>query len=141
MKWVIKSSYGPQRKMPNDNTKDSKAFQSVDIFYSLFHNIQSYIFLMESTSFSNKKRLINQNCYMRIFYEQWSHGLNRQTLSANLINPSILDTYTIRQLPTDEFPMDDFMSVGFTNHMLILFKVKETCFSSHVSCGVLSLLS
>lgn len=78
---------------------------------------------------------------MRIFYEQWSHGLNRQTLSANLINPSILDTYTIRQLPTDEFPMDDFMSVGFTNHMLILFKVKETCFSSHVSCGVLSLLS
>lgn len=62
---------------------------------------------------------------MRIFYEQWSHSLNRQTLSANLINPSILDTYTIRQLPTDEFPMDDFMSVGFTNHMLILFKVKD----------------
>ena len=42
----------------------------------------------------------------------------------NLISSSILDVYTIRQLTTAEFPIEDFMSVGFTNHMLILYKIK-----------------
>lgn len=43
---------------------------------------------------------------MRIFYEQWSPYLNRQ-------------------LTTDEFPIESFMSVGFTNHMLIIYQVKD----------------
>lgn len=42
----------------------------------------------------------------------------------DLISSSILDVYTIRQLTTAEFPIEDFMSVGFTNHMLILYKIK-----------------
>ena len=62
---------------------------------------------------------------MRIFYEQWSTYLNRQTLSDDLISSSLLDVYVIRQIPSAEFPMDDFMSVGFSQHMEIIFKVND----------------
>lgn len=62
---------------------------------------------------------------MRIFYEQWRPYLHRQLATDDLRNASILDIYPIRQLPTDEFPLDDFMSVGFTNHMVVIYKVKD----------------
>ena len=62
---------------------------------------------------------------MRIFYEQWSPYLNRQTLSDDLISSSLLDVYVIRQIPSAEFPMDDFMSVGFSQHMEIIFKAND----------------
>ena len=62
---------------------------------------------------------------MRIFYEQWNPMLNRQLTTDDLISSSILDVYTIRQMTTAEFPIEDFMSVGFTNHMLILYKIKD----------------
>ena len=62
---------------------------------------------------------------MRIFYEQWSPYLNRQTLSDDLISSSLLDVYVIRQMPSAELPMDDFMSVGFSQHMEIIFKVND----------------
>ena len=62
---------------------------------------------------------------MRIFYEQWSPKLNRQLSTDDLISSSILDIYTMRQLTTAEFPIEDFMSVGFTNHKLILYKIKD----------------
>ena len=60
-----------------------------------------------------------------MFYEQWSPYLNRQTLSDDLISSSLLDVYVIRQLTTVEFPIDNFMAVGFTNHVEILSKIKD----------------
>lgn len=62
---------------------------------------------------------------MRIFYEQWHPYLNRQLATDDLRNASILDIYPIHQLTTDEFPLDDFMSVGFTNHMAVIYKAKD----------------
>lgn len=62
---------------------------------------------------------------MRMFYEQWAPYLNRQTLSGDLVNTSILSIYAIRQMSSGELPMDDFMSVGFSLHMEILTKVKD----------------
>lgn len=62
---------------------------------------------------------------MRIFYEQWRPYLNRQLATDDLRNASILDIYPIRQLPTDEFPINDFLNVGFTNHMVVLYRVKD----------------
>lgn len=63
---------------------------------------------------------------MRTFYEQWSPYLNRQLLTADL--GTVLNTIEpaqIRQLPTAEFPIEDFMSVGFTCHTEILSRIKD----------------
>ncbi len=62
---------------------------------------------------------------MRTFYEQWCPYLNRQLLSAEINDTSILSRFQIRQLPTAEFPIDEFMSVGFTQHLEILSKIKD----------------
>lgn len=62
---------------------------------------------------------------MRTFYEQWSPYLNRQLSTAELNDTSILSRFQIRQLTTAEFPTDEFMSVGFTQHLEILSKVKD----------------
>ncbi len=59
---------------------------------------------------------------MRMFYEQWSPYINRQML----------------QMPSAEFPIDDFMAVGFSLHMEILTKVKtleERLFYIHRSAN------
>ena len=62
---------------------------------------------------------------MRMFYEQWSPHINRQLLPDDLmINYTPMD-YEIRQLTTAEFPIDNFMAVGFTNHVEILSKIKD----------------
>lgn len=62
---------------------------------------------------------------MRMFYEQWSPCINRQMLSDDLIINYTPTNYEIRQLPTAEFPIDNFMAVGFTNHVEILSKIKD----------------
>ena len=62
---------------------------------------------------------------MRMFYEQWSPYINRQTTSDDLISSYTSMNYVIRQLTTAEFPIDNFMAVGFTNHVEILSKIKD----------------
>lgn len=59
-----------------------------------------------------------------MFYEQWSPHINRQMLPDDLISSYNSTNYVIRQLTTAEFPIDDFMAVGFSLHMEILTKVK-----------------
>lgn len=61
---------------------------------------------------------------MRAFYEQWSPYLNRQMASADLDGMPNQSVFEIRQTATAEFPIDDFMSVGFSLHIEILTKVK-----------------
>ncbi len=71
---------------------------------------------------------------MRIFYEQWCPYLNRQSMSDDLIDMAILSVFSIRQTLSDEFPIDDFMSVGFSQHMEIIFKtstLEERLFYIH----------
>ena len=62
---------------------------------------------------------------MRMFYEQWSPYINRQMLPDDLISSYTSTNYEIRQLTTAEFPIDNFMAVGFTNHVEILSKIKD----------------
>lgn len=62
---------------------------------------------------------------MRIFYEQWSPYINRQKASNDLIINYTPTHYKIRQMTTAEFPIDNFMAVGFTNHVEILSKIKD----------------
>ena len=62
---------------------------------------------------------------MRMFYEQWSPYINRQTTSDDLISSYTSMNYVIRQLTTAEFPIDNFMAAGFTNHVEILSKIKD----------------
>jgi predicted nuclease of restriction endonuclease-like (RecB) superfamily len=64
--------------------------------------------------------------YMRIFYEKWASLLdpNRHLPGDDLTNETHL---TIRHLPSDELPSDDFeafIRVGFTHHREILNKTK-----------------
>ena len=54
---------------------------------------------------------------MRMFYEQWSPQINRQMLPDDLISSYTSTNYEIRQLTTAEFPIDDFMAVGFSLHI------------------------
>ena len=68
---------------------------------------------------------------MRIFYEEWS-ALEGNAANDNLavttakIDDTILDEdFWQLQLPKEhEFPIDEFMSIGFTQHIYILTKVK-----------------
>lgn len=60
-----------------------------------------------------------------MFYEQWSPYINRQMLPGDLISSYTSTNYEIRQLTTAEFPIDNFMAVGFTNHVEILSKIKD----------------
>lgn len=46
-------------------------------------------------------------------------------LSADLSSSSVPGNYAIRQLPTDDFPINDFLNVGFANHMVVLYRVKD----------------
>lgn len=62
---------------------------------------------------------------MRIFYEQWSPCINCQTLSDDLTNKTFLNVTPIHQTVSDEFTTDDFMSIGFSQHMEIIFKVNS----------------
>jgi predicted nuclease of restriction endonuclease-like (RecB) superfamily len=70
---------------------------------------------------------------MRIFYEQWSSGLNvesnRQSLTADLeIDTNDNELLLVQQLPTaelDEIKMTAFYRVGFTHHREILRKCKS----------------
>ena len=75
--------------------------------------------------------------YMRTFYEEWSMldtgrpGIE-QTEKANLeiatskMPKQEVDTIWKSQFPnSSEFPMEDFLHIGFTHHSIILGKVKE----------------
>ena len=75
---------------------------------------------------------------MRMFYEQWSPYINRQMLPDDLISSYASTNYEIRQMRSAEFPIDDFMAVGFSLHMEILTKVKtleERLFYIHRSAN------
>lgn len=75
---------------------------------------------------------------MRMFYEQWSPYINRQMTSDDLISSYTSTNYVIRQMASAEFPIDDFMAVGFSLHMEILTKVKtleERLFYIHRSAN------
>ena len=75
---------------------------------------------------------------MRMFYEQWSPYINRQMLPDDLISSYTSTNYVIRQMASAEFPIDDFMAVGFSLHMEILTKVKtleERLFYIHRSAN------
>ena len=73
-----------------------------------------------------------------MFYEQWSPYINRQMLPDDLISSYTSTDYEIRQMRSAEFPIDDFMAVGFSLHMEILTKVKtleERLFYIHRSAN------
>lgn len=75
---------------------------------------------------------------IRMFYEQWSPYINRQMTSDDLISSYTSTNYVIRQMASAEFPIDDFMAVGFSLHMEILTKVKtleERLFYIHRSAN------
>ena len=75
---------------------------------------------------------------MRMFYEQWSPYINRQMTSDDLISSYTSTNYVIRQMASAEFPIADFMAVGFSLHMEILTKVKtleERLFYIHRSAN------
>ena len=66
---------------------------------------------------------------MRIFFEQWADGANRQLPTDDLGEIVSVETLpVIRQLPTGELTESDiaaFFSIGFTHHMEILFKCRS----------------
>jgi predicted nuclease of restriction endonuclease-like (RecB) superfamily len=73
---------------------------------------------------------------MRIFYEEWSPIINRQMPAAEIevnrqpsaddlkINENLL-LAEIRQPTADEFNRNNFLKIGFSLHMEILFKAKS----------------
>jgi len=65
---------------------------------------------------------------MRMFYEQWSLELNRQSVTGDLKTDSMVtEIVPIRQLPTGELnetQISAFYRVGFTHHVEILTKCK-----------------
>lgn len=58
---------------------------------------------------------------MRIFYEEWSMIFG----SRSLITNEIQFTDQNRSSLTNDFPTDNFFSIGFTHHITIIAKVKE----------------
>lgn len=68
---------------------------------------------------------------MRIFYEEWRLQLNRQLSTDDLqgTNPDIVfhynDCFQNHQLPTDDFPLNEFLSIGFTHHIAIIVNAKR----------------
>ena len=66
---------------------------------------------------------------MRIFFEQWADGANRQLPTDDLGGIVSVETLpVIRQLSTGELTESDiaaFFSIGFTHHMEIIFKCRS----------------
>jgi predicted nuclease of restriction endonuclease-like (RecB) superfamily len=63
---------------------------------------------------------------MRIFYEEWNLFVNRQPVTDDLEIDEEGLLVAIRQPVADEINWGEFMSLGFTHHMEILSKVKDT---------------
>ena len=61
---------------------------------------------------------------MRQFYEEWSKYINRQPIAGDLSIDEKLLLTEIRQPAVGEFDWDDFVSIPFTHHILILSKTK-----------------
>lgn len=60
---------------------------------------------------------------MRIFFDEWSPVLFRQSLTAEtMVHETIETDLLIRQLSTAEFPGESFLALGFTHHREILRK-------------------
>jgi predicted nuclease of restriction endonuclease-like (RecB) superfamily len=63
---------------------------------------------------------------MRIFYEEWNPFVNRQPPADDLEIDEEGLLVAIRQPMADEINWSEFMALGFTHHMEILSKVKDT---------------
>jgi predicted nuclease of restriction endonuclease-like (RecB) superfamily len=63
---------------------------------------------------------------MRIFYEEWNPFVNRQPAADDLEIDEEGLLVAIRQPMADEINWSEFMALGFTHHMEILSKVKDT---------------
>ena len=61
---------------------------------------------------------------MRVFYEEWEPGLNRQPAAGDLVLDEKLLLSVIRQPVADEFNWSDFLSIGFSHHTEIISKAK-----------------
>lgn len=62
---------------------------------------------------------------MRTFYEFWAPVLNRQTMSADSETASIIPLDAIRQMPSAEFDVEAFLSIGFSWHLELISKAKS----------------
>ena len=94
--------------------------------------------------------------YMRTFYEEWialdssiqkgqiedKESDNLELVSSKIKSTEILPIWNLQVPNGDEFPMEDFLRIGFTHHRVILGKVKvyderlfyiKRCASEHYS--------
>lgn len=62
---------------------------------------------------------------MRTFYEFWAPVLNRQPAAADSETAAILTLDAIRQMPSAEFDLEAFLSIGFSWHLEIISKAKS----------------
>ena len=87
---------------------------------------------------------------MRMFYEEWisldhnrDQELNLVDASAKTVLSSALQIWQTLLPNSQEFPFDDFLHIGFSHHILILSKVKNTeervFYIRHAFSGKLSL--
>ena len=75
--------------------------------------------------------------YMRTFYEEWKRldnspvnyedheGSNLAHTCAKLLNECNNEIWNTLVPKTQEFPMEEFLSIGFSHHRLILSKTKD----------------